>query len=72
MVSALVGNQTIMVANQTSKVANQTSAVGNQTNNVNNYLILNPKLFPTNTFESVLVEIYLRLISILSRYRNDR
>jgi hypothetical protein len=36
-------------------VGNQTSAVGNQTSKVENYLVPNPKLFPTSTFKSVLV-----------------
>jgi hypothetical protein len=35
-------------------VENQTCAV-NQTSKVENYLVPNPKLFPTNTFKSVLV-----------------
>jgi hypothetical protein len=33
----------------------QTSAVAIQTSKVENYLLPNPKLFPTNTFKSVLV-----------------
>jgi hypothetical protein len=62
VVSALVGNQTSTVENQTSKVGNQTSAVANQTSvcqtcKIENYLVPNPKVFPTNGFKSVLVAI---------------
>jgi hypothetical protein len=63
--SALVGNQTSKVD---QRGRNQTSVglTSDLAYKVENYLVTNPKLFPTKTFKSLLVG---NPISILSTFR---